>query len=127
MLAELIKKLEQRCPGCSFAVETDPPQVRIVEYGRKFIVDLDRLGETAEQWFKTEIERHPPDDALLLQPNGKYRVICENCGPVVLGYGRYVDQLRNPDIGWFCPDCGGDACFDTETYESYESDPGGHQ
>jgi len=53
---QLIKELERRCPGCSFRVESDPPEIRIVEYGRGFTVDLTRLGETAEEWFRREIE-----------------------------------------------------------------------
>ena len=119
MIDNLIAELEQRCPGCKFTVETDPPKVRIAEYGRGFTVDLTRLGETAEEWFKREIEAHPASEALSLQPDGKYRVICENCGPVVLGYGKFRDQLARPDAGWFCPTCGGDAIFDSETYENY--------
>jgi len=59
VINDLIAELEQRCPGCTFTVESDPPKVRIVEYGRKFVVDLTKLNETAEKWFTTEIERHP--------------------------------------------------------------------
>lgn len=121
MIDNLIAELERRCPGCRFTVETNPPKVRIVEYGRKFTVDLTKLGETGETWLETEIERHPVNDILPLQPDGKYRVICKGCGPVVLGYGRYRDQLARPDSGWFCPTCGGDAAFDDETYENYET------
>lgn len=118
-MLELIKELEQRCPGCSFTVEDDPSVVRIVEYGRKFAVDLDGLGETAEEWLTREIDSHPLEDVLPLQPNDKYRVICKRCGIVVLGYGRYRDQMCNPDAHWFCPTCGGDADFDIVAYESY--------
>ncbi len=119
MIDNLIAELEQRCPGCKFTVEADPPKVRIVEYGRRFTVDLTKLGETAEDWFRTEIERHPASDALPLQPDGKYRVLCSRCGPVILGYGKYRDQLARPDAEWFCPTCGGFATFDDETYENY--------
>lgn len=119
MIDKLIAELEQRCPGCKFTVEADPPKVRIVEYGRGFTVDLADLGETAEDWFRTEIERHPASDILPLQPDEKYKVTCLRCGPVILGYGRYRDQLARPDAGWFCPTCGGDAIFDDKTYENY--------
>jgi len=119
MTGDLIAELERRCPGCTFTVEAEPPKVRIVEYGRKFTVDLAKLGETAEEWFKTEIERHPASDILPLQPDEKYRVICSRCGPIILGYGKYRDQLARPDTGWFCPTCGGCAEFDSETYENY--------
>jgi len=119
MVDQLIKELEQRCPGCSFRVEDDPPKIHIMEYGRGFIVDLTDLGETAEEWFRREIEAHPANEASL-EPDEKYKVICENCGPVVLGYGKYRDQLARPDAGWFCPVCGGDAIFDSETYETYQ-------
>ena len=116
---QLIQELEQRCPGCSFCVSDDRARIHIIEYGRKFTVDLTRLGETAETWLKTEIERHPLADILPLEPDEKYQVICPNCGPQVLGYGRYRDQLGNPDAGWYCPICGENAIFDDETYETY--------
>lgn len=119
MIDALMVELQQRCPGCTFTVETAPPEVHIVEYGRKFTVDLTDLGETAEEWFKREIECHPADEVLSLQPDEKYKVICPWCGPVVLGYGRYRDQLARPDIGWYCPTCGGTAAFDSKTYENY--------
>ncbi|MCK4451730.1 MAG: hypothetical protein KAX26_14185, partial [Anaerolineae bacterium] len=105
---------------CKFTVEADPPKIHIVEYGRKFTVDLTKLDETAREWFKTEIERHPASDIPPLQPDEKYQVICENCGPVILGYGRYRDQLARPNITWFCPICGGYAKFDDEIYENYD-------
>ena len=119
MIDNLIAELKQRCPGCTFTVEPNPPKVRIVEYGRKFTVDLTKLEETAEEWFKTEIERHPTSNILPLQPDEKYQVICPHHGQVILGYGRYRDQLARPDAGWFCPICGEIAEFDSETYENY--------
>lgn len=119
MIDSLITELEQRCPGCRFTVEAEPPKVCIVEYGRRFTADLNKLGETAEEWLRAEIERHPVSDILPLQPDEKYRVICSWCGPVVLGYGKYRDQLTKPNISWFCPICGGLAKFDSETYENY--------
>ena len=123
MLDNLIVELERRCLGCTFTVEHTPRAlVRIVEYRRKFIVDLAKLDETAEEWFEQEILRHPADRILPLQPDEKYRVICEMCGPVILGYGRYRDQLGRPDASWFCPVCGGYAVFDDETYENYSKE-----
>ena len=129
MIDELIKELEQRCPGCTFCVRPGVqakgrrprvgPAVIITEYGRRFVVDLDELEETAEQWFKAEIKRHPLDKAPPLEPAEKYRIICPRCGVVIIGYGSYRDQTSNPDAGWFCPTCGGDADFDTKNYESY--------
>jgi len=75
MIDELIKELEQRCPGCTFCVWPRRPRVGpaviITEYGRRFVVDLDELEETAEQWFKAEIKRHPLDKAPPLEPAEK--------------------------------------------------------
>ena len=119
-LDDLITELERRCPGCSFRVETDPPKIRIVEYSRRFTVDLVESGETAKRWLEIEIERHPTDKILPLQPDERYYVLCDCCGPTMLGYGAYRDQMGQPDIPWSCPVCGGPALFDTETYENYQ-------
>ena len=96
----------------------------IQEYGRAFVVDLPQ-GEikTAEDWFKNELERHPaPADGTYHapEPDEKYRVFCRGgCGPVVIGYGRYRDQLARANSPWVCPVCGSDATFDDEQYETY--------
>lgn len=121
---DLVKELEKRCPGCTFKIVEvgyiDGPAIRIMEYGRPFIVDLDKMGWTAEEWFQHEIDQRPLDEIPGLMPDEKYRVNCPRCGNVVIGYGNYFDQMNKPDDLWYCPQCGGRANFDDETYENWE-------
>lgn len=119
-LQEMITELEQRCPGCSFNVE--PGYVKIKEYGRGFTVDLGKLDWTAKEWFEFELTRRPVEETPPLRPvrpDEKYRILCPRCGPVVIGYGNYFDQMNKPNKLWYCPRCGGRAAFDDENYENY--------
>lgn len=122
-IEETITELERRCPGCSFKVDTESMRIHIIEYGRRFVVSLERCCMSAEEWFERELEKHPADEAPVLEPDEKYRVICPRCGIVVIGYGNYFDQLNRPDHLWYCPQCKGRATFDDEQYENYPDTP----
>lgn len=111
-LREMVEELERRCPGCSFNVDL-VNYVLIDEFGRSFAVDLEKLGQTAEEWFGSELDRHS------FRPPEMYRVICPRCGTVVIGYGNYLQQVHQADQLWHCPQCGGQAIFDDESYEIY--------
>ena len=39
------------------------------------------------------------------------------CGKVGLSKEQYLDQLRCPSRFWMCPQCGGDAGFDDESFD----------
>jgi len=121
-MEEMVAELEALCPGCKFSVEKDDllgNVIRIIEYGRAFVVCLDEEEYNAEEWFRYEIDRRKGKPIPRLEPDEKYRVICPICGPVVIGYGGYHDQMNRPDMEWFCPLCGSTAMFDDETYEAY--------
>jgi len=122
MMEQMIAELERLCPGCRFWVEADEllgNVIRIVEYGRAFVVCLDDEDYTAKEWFQYEINRRKDKPIPSLEPDEKYQIICRGCGPVIIGYGGYHDQMNRPNMGWFCPICGSAAMFDDETYEAY--------
>jgi predicted nucleic acid-binding Zn ribbon protein len=42
----------------------------------------------------------------------------QSCGHVDLDYNQYMEQLSFPDSTWRCPQCGAEAEFDDDRYES---------
>lgn len=44
-----------------------------------------------------------------------YAIICdEQCGTICLTKEQYIQQLKKPDHGWYCPRCGGSANWDDD-------------
>lgn len=125
-LNEKISILEAMCPGCRFFVKDNV--IHITEYGRGFVVYEEGArrasyeemkGEWPDCWFDFEISNRKGEPIPTLEPDEKYQVICPIHGHVIIGYGNYHDQMRKPDMGWYCPICGETALFDDESYESH--------
>lgn len=76
-------------------------------------------------------ERVRPSDAWLNEfyayvfCRGVDPTLAPPCGKVGLTREQYEQQLSCPDRLWCCPQCGGDAAFDDESFEEmhdYASD-----
>ena len=114
-LQQQAKELEHRCPGVRFTSITST-KIEYYEYNRKWYVDLALLDTTPEKWFQEELGKRPNIDKA---KEAAYQVICPVCGPQILGYYGYIGQMKQPDKGWLCPQCGGNAQFDDDTYDAW--------
>lgn len=53
-----------------------------------------------------------------------YAILCSECVPghvitIALSESQYLAQMSKPSRKWHCPECGEEAVWDDDTYESW--------